>query len=102
LEQEYKFRTIPIAEEDLNSEGLLVPFASYTLRDVVASSASVKRFKGQRILSDSMKGGIFVYLMAYCFQMANIVEYPLIKNDIAKREILKKELKGLKGDLNDT
>jgi hypothetical protein len=34
--------------------------------------------------------------------MANIVEYPLIKNDIAKREILKKELKGLKGDLNDT
>ncbi|HOK00989.1 MAG TPA: hypothetical protein PLD85_00700 [Spirochaetota bacterium] len=102
LDQEYKFRTIPIAEEDLNSEGLVVPFASYTLRDVVASSASVKRFKGQRILSDSMKGGVFVYLMAYCFQMANIVEYPLIKNDIAKREILKKELKGLKGDLNDT
>ncbi len=75
-----------------------IPFTAYILREVASSTPLLRRIAGQRILSESKKGGIFIFIMAYCYQLSNICIYPLIQNDIAKRDRLKREIRELKGD----
>jgi len=80
------------------AEAEAIPFAGYILKSISVSTPLMKKIIGQKILTDSGKGGIYIFLMAFCYQMAYLADYPLIKDDLSKREMIKRELKALKGD----
>lgn len=74
-----------------------IPFTDFILRGVGSPTPLLRRIAGQRILNESKKGGIFIFIMAYCYQMSNLCVYPLIRNDITKRDLLKREINELRG-----
>ncbi len=75
-----------------------IPFADFILRDTANHTPLLRRIAGQKILSDSKKGGIYIFIMAFCYQLSNLCIYPLIQNDISKRDMLKREIEELKGE----
>lgn len=75
-----------------------IPFADFILRNTAGQTPLLRRIAGQKILSETKKGGIYIFIMAYCYQVSNICFYPLIQNDITKRDILKREIEELKGE----
>ncbi len=75
-----------------------IPFADFTLRGTAVNTPLFRRIAGQRILSESKRGGIYIFIIAFCYQMSNLCIYPMIQNDITKRDLLKREITDLKGD----
>lgn len=76
-----------------------IPFTDFTLRGVESATPMLRRIAGQRILNESKKGGIYIFIMAYCYQLSNLCVYPLIQNDIIKRDLLRREIAELKGGI---
>jgi len=75
-----------------------IPFADFTLRGVADNTPLLRRIAGQKILSESKRGGIIIFIIAYCYQLSHLCLYPLLQNDITKRDLLKREIVELKGD----
>jgi hypothetical protein len=75
-----------------------IPLTDFILRGVAADTPLFRRISGQRILSDSKRGGIYIFILAFCYQLSHLCIYPLIQNDITKRDLLKREISELKGD----
>ncbi|HOP28769.1 MAG TPA: hypothetical protein PKZ64_04305 [Spirochaetota bacterium] len=75
-----------------------IPFADFILRGVAVNTPLIRRIAGQRILSESKRGGIYIFILAFCYQVSNLCVYPMIQNDITKRDLLKREITELKGD----
>lgn len=75
-----------------------IPFTDFILKGVAVNTPLLRRIAGQRILSDSKRGGIFIFIMAFCYQLSTLCVYPLVQNDLTKRDLLKREIAELKGD----
>lgn len=75
-----------------------IPFTDFIIRGVAVNTPLIRRIAGQRILSESRRGGIYIFILAFCYQMSNLCVYPMIQNDITKRDLLKREIVELKGD----
>ena len=90
-------RPLPLYLED-EVRVNLIPFAGYSLSGIHDESPLFRRIAGQRILSDSKKGGIYIFLMAYCYQVADMCVYPLVKNDLGRRDMIKREIREIKGE----
>jgi len=95
-----KFRTIPLNPEDRDSE-VFIPYSTCFFKGFEPSTLLLRRITGRKILSDTMKGGIVIFIMAYCYQAASLCGYPQIQNDLGRRDIIRREIKDLKGDSND-
>ncbi len=96
-----KLRTIPLSPEDRDSE-VFIPYSTCFFKGFEPSTPLLRRIAGRKILSDTMKGGIVIFIMAYCYQAASLCGYPQIQNDLGRRDIIRREIKDLKGDSNDT
>jgi hypothetical protein len=96
-----ELNTTPLELEDRNNE-IFIPYSMCLFKGFEPTTPLIKRIEGRKILNDSMKGGLIIFLMSYCYQTAFICGYPQIKNILTKREILSRELEGLKGGIDDT
>lgn len=96
-----QIRTNPLKAEDRDSE-VLIPYSGCLFKGFEPPTPLLKRIAGRKVLSDTMKGGIIVFIMAYCYQAALLCGYPQIQNDLGKRDIIKRQIKELKGDGDDT
>ena len=94
-------RNIPLVPEDKDSE-ICIPFSGCLFKGFEPHTPLVKRIAGRKILSDTMKGGVIVFIMAYCYQVALLCGYPQIMNDLGKRDTIKRQIKELKGEADDT
>ena len=90
-----ELRTTPLELEDRNRE-TLVPYSMCVFKGLEEPTPLAKRIEGRKILNDSMKGGLIIFLMAYCYQTAFICGNPQIKNILTKRDIIRREIDGLK------
>jgi hypothetical protein len=75
----------------------LIPFHNCRLKGFEEKNPLLRRIEGRRIISESQKGGIIIFMIAYCYQASNICGYREIKNDISKRDSIKRQIKGLQG-----
>jgi len=96
-----ELRNIPLNPEDKNSE-ILIPFSGCLFKGFEPNTPLLKRIAGRKILSDTLKGGVIVFIMAYCYQTAFLCGYPMILNDLGKRDNIRKQIKDLKGEPDDT
>ncbi len=94
-------RTAPLDPEDRNSE-ILIPYSRCLFSGFEPHTPLLKRITGKKVLSDSMKGGLIVFTMAYCYQTAVLCGYSMIQNDLGRRDIIKRQIKDLKGEPDDT
>lgn len=96
-----QLRTTPLNPEDRDNE-VLIPYSSCLFKGFEPSTPLLRKIAGRKILSDTMKGGIVIFIMAYCYQTAALCGYPQIRNDLGRRDIIRKEIKDLKGGSDDT
>ena len=99
-ESKAELRTICLNSDDINSD-IFIPFSLCQFKGFDPGTPLLKRITGRRVLSETMKGGIIIFVMAYCYQASLLCGYPLIQNDIARRDIIRKEIKELKGAGDD-
>ena len=79
-------------------EGQLIPYHDYRLKSLEENTPLLRRIEGRRILSESQKGGIIIFIIAYCYQASNICGYKEIKNDISKRDSIKRQIINIQGE----
>jgi hypothetical protein len=96
-----QLRTTPIEPGDSDAE-VLIPYSACLFKGFEPSTPLLRRISGRKILSDSMKGGIIIFIMAFCYQAAALCGYPQIQNDLGRRDLIKREIKDLTGGSNDT
>ncbi|MCL2154392.1 MAG: hypothetical protein FWH53_01870 [Leptospirales bacterium] len=96
-----ELRTVPLELEDKDIE-TFVPYSICVFKGFEPHTPLVKRIEGRKILNDSMKGGLMIFLMAYCYQTAFICGNPQIKNILTKRDIIRREIDSLKEEVDDT
>lgn len=75
-----------------DKEGQLIRYHDCKLKSLEENTPLLRRIEGRRILSESQKGGIIVFIIAYCYQAADICGYKEIQNDISKRENIKRQI----------
>jgi hypothetical protein len=85
------------ADSDEERNKKLIPFHDYKLKGFEEKTPLLRRIEGRRIISESQKGGIIIFMIAYCYQASNICGYREIKNDISKRDSIKRQIAGLQG-----
>jgi hypothetical protein len=56
------------------------------------------KIRDKRILTENRRGGVFVWFMAFCYQMAELCYYPKIQDDLARREQIRIDLEKYKQD----
>lgn len=81
-------------------EGALINFHDCRLKEMEEKTPLIRRIQGRRIISESLKGGIIIFIIAYCYQMANLCGYPQLKNDMNKRESLRRQIGDMKGEIS--
>jgi hypothetical protein len=96
-----ELRSTPLSPEDKDEENL-IPYSGCLFKGFEPPTPLLKRIAGRKVLSDTMKGGIIIFIMAYCYQVSSLCGYPQIRNDLGRRDIIRKEIKDLKGDGDDT
>ncbi len=96
-----QLKTTPLNPEDRDSE-ILIPYCSCIFKGFEPSTPLLRRIAGRKVLSDTMKGGIVIFIMAYCYQTSALCGYPQIGNDLVRRDIIRKEIRDLKGGSGDT
>jgi len=95
-----ELRTTPLDPADNNSESF-IPYSKCIFKGFEPRTPLLKRVAGRKVLSDSMKGGIIIFIIAYCYQAAFLCGYPQIQNDLGKRDIIRRQIKDLKEDEDD-
>ena len=50
------------------------------------------KIRDRRILTDNRRGGVFIWFMAFCYQVAELCYYPKVHDDLVRREQLRNEL----------
>jgi len=96
-----ELRTMPLDLDNMDSD-VFIPFSKCLFKGFEPPTPLLNRVKGQKVLSDSMKGGVIIFIMAYCYQASSLCGYQQIQNDLVKRDIIRKQLKDLKGEADDT
>jgi len=92
-------RSDPLVPDDINLE-TVIPYSSCTFNGFEPLSPLLKRITGRKVLNENRKGGIIIFIMAYCYQTAFLCGYPPIQNDLAKRDSIRKQIQDLKGDMD--
>lgn len=100
-ENKSKSRTAPIRLEERDSE-IIIPYSRCLFKGFEPPTPLLKKLTGRKVLSDTMKGGVLVFIMAYCYQVAFLCGYPQIMNDLGRRDIIKRQIKELQGEADDT
>jgi len=90
----------PLTPEDM--EQPFVPFHDSVLKETGTPTPLAGKIRDRRILTENRRGGVFVWLMAFCYQMAAVCYYPKIQDDLVRREQLRLELEKFKQDDNGT
>ena len=96
-----ELRTTPLEPEDRNEE-TFIPYSMCVFKGLEPDNPLTKRIEGRKVLNDSMKSGLMIFIMAYCYQTAFICGNPQIKNILTKREKIKREIEELKETDDDT
>ncbi len=94
-----ELKTAPLNPEDKNSE-VFIPYSVCMFKEFEPQTPLLKRISGKKILSSSTKGGVIVFIMAYCYQAALVCGYPQLQNDLGKRDIIRRQIKDLQGEGN--
>jgi len=94
--QMLKESRIPLSAGSGENSERVIPFCDCLFSGFDEDNRLIQRIEGRRILTDSMRGGVFIFLMAYCYQAAALCYYPGIIEDISRRDKLKRELQVLK------
>lgn len=94
-----ELKTIPLKPEDKDSD-VVIPFSVCMLKEFDHQTPLIRRIEGKKILSSSMKGGIIVFIMAYCYQAALVCGYPQMQIDLGRRDIIRRQIRELKGEEN--
>ncbi len=87
-------------EPEPPASGAPVPFFDCLLLDMPGASPFSRYFRGRRILEDSVTEGIFLTLAAFCFQAARECFNASIEEDIGTRDVLKRRIDELSGEIN--
>jgi len=90
----------PLSPDDMDSP--FIPYAGSVIRDMQDSTALVKRLQGRHILTSNLKGGVYIYFMAFCYQASEMCGYVKIREDIARRDQIRRELEFYKEDDSET
>ncbi|HQO39058.1 MAG TPA: hypothetical protein PK986_01190 [Spirochaetota bacterium] len=90
----------PLTPEDM--EQPFIPFYDSVLKETGTPTPLAGKIRDRRILTENRRGGVFVWFMAFCYQMAVVCYYPKIQDDLARREQLRFELEKFKQDDNGT
>jgi len=93
--------TTPLELDDRNRE-TVIPYSMCMFKSFDPHTPLIKRIEGRKILNDSMKSGLIIFMMAYCYQTAFICGNPQIKNILTKRDIIKREIDELREASDDT
>ena len=81
-------------------EGKLIHFHDCRIRDIDEKTPLIRRIQGRRLISESLKGGVIIFIIAYCYQMANMCGYPQLKNDMSRRDNIRRQIGELKGEVS--
>lgn len=95
-----EIRTDPLVPDDINSE-TVIPFSSCMFKGFEPSTPLLKRIIGRTVLNENLKGGIIIFIMAYCYQTAYLCGYPQMQNDLSRRDAIRKQIQELKGEPDD-
>ncbi|MCL1833960.1 MAG: hypothetical protein FWG49_05590, partial [Leptospirales bacterium] len=95
-----ELKKTPIDTEDKDKK-TFIPYSICLFKGFEPYTPLVKRIEGRKILNDSMKGGLIIFIMAYCYQTAFICGYPQIKSILTKREMIRREIEGLKEQVEE-
>jgi len=95
-----ELRVNPLEPDDKNST-ICIPYSGFILTGFEPGTPLLKRIAGRKILSDTMKGGVIIFIIAYCYQVSYICGYPQVQNDLGKRDIIRRQIKDLKGECDD-
>lgn len=96
-----ELRTLPLDVDDAGAE-VFIPYSKCQFAGFEPSNRLQRRIAGNSILSDSLNGGIIIFIIAFCYQVAMLCGYPQIQNDIARRDMIKREIRELKGERDDS
>jgi len=94
-------RTIPLDLKDQDSE-ITIPYSGCLFIGFEPQTPLQKKLVGKKVLNDSMKGGVIVFIMAYCYQASSLCGYPQIQNDLGKRDLIRRQIKELKEEDDDS
>lgn len=104
LHQEYHNHLKAAGSSHSNAEGneekteKMISFHDCKLKGFEEKTPLLRRIEGRRIISESQKGGIIIFMIAYCYQTSHICGYREIKNDISKRDNIRRQISSLQGD----
>ncbi len=96
-----EFRTLPLDMEDAGAE-TFIPYSKCSFSGFEPSTRLLKRISGNRVLGDSLNSGIIIFIIAFCYQASMLCGYPQIHNDIGRRDMIKREVRELKGGRDDS
>lgn len=96
LEKYGKIPRRPMSPADMDAP--FIPFTGCILKDMHYTTPLFRKIQGRRILTDNMKSGVYIYFMSFCYQVADLCGYPVVRDDLLKREQLKRELARYGGD----
>lgn len=86
----------PITPEDMESP--FIPYHDFILKGTGVETPLFMKIRDKRILTENRRGGVFVWFMAFCYQMAELCYYPKIQDDLARREQIRIDLERYKQD----
>ncbi len=90
-------RHSPLGPEDISDA--MVPYGDCIFEGYADENRLARRIAGLPILAESLKGGIFLFFMAYCYQVASLCFYPGMLEDLSKRDKIRRELNILREEL---
>ncbi len=99
-ENRKEMRMAPLEPEDRNS-ATCIPYSGCILTGFEPVNPLIKRIAGRKILSDTAKGGVIIFIIAYCYQVSDLCGYSQIQNDLGKRDIIRRQISELKGEDDD-
>ncbi len=95
---------IPLDRDDEEAAlpGRIIPFSSCRFKDFEDSTPLARRIEGRKIINESLKGGILIFITAYCYQLSNLCGYAKIRDDMTRRDVLRREIEVLKEERYDS
>lgn len=94
-------KPVPIDPVNRN-HAVFIPFSGCLFTGFEPPTPLLRRIAGRKVLNDTMKGGLIIFIIAYCYQVSLICGYQRIQNDLGRRDIIRMQIDELKGADNDS
>lgn len=85
-----KIPSRPVAVPDMDAP--FIPYTGCSIKEMHDTTPLFRKIQGRRILTDNRKSGVYIYFMAFCYQAADLCGYQAVRDDLLKRDQLKREL----------